>query len=379
MTRPVSSEAGKNGYLGLEKWLSSQGIGVISSRERFSELHLSAPSGNMLLTTLPHERTVRADELTSLLSWVESGNTLVVLASLNDTPDWTLVSDTSSFVEDLQRLTGITFEAASNSDDEPLLVGALLEQTAVRFSPSAHPLSRGVSEVVAWSDSTASIWIPAASSNSPGTAFLRESTSGLDAAWTNSWGQGHIITIAAGSIFTNQALGKADNGALLSNLIHWHLAGSGKVIVDDLHQGLSALYDPDAFYSDSRVGITVLFILLFWFVYMIGTHNRMIDVRTSESVPEQGDFVRAMGGFLARKLTTADAARLIFNRWSQELEKRGVIPAGSSTWSYLSDSPLVEQQDIAELREMNTQIESGEKIDLSRLHNCIQRIRGALG
>jgi len=378
--RPVSSEPGRNGYQGLARWLESEGIEAISSRERYHQIQQIAPPGSILLVTAPFERSARSDEIRSLLDWVESGNTLVVLAALTDTPDWSMSAD-ETFVEDVENLTDIAFEAATDEKGEPRSTGDLLNETSVTLTPErqGHPLTRDISEVTGRSDTLASIWVPAEHSNSPGTPFLQESTTGVDAAWTNAWGRGHIITITVGSLFTNRVLGETDNGLLFANLIRWHLKGEGKVVFDDLHQGLSNLYDPEAFYSDSRLGITILFILLFWFTYMIGTQNRMVPIRNAESVPEQGEFVRAMGGFLARKLEPNDTARLIFDRWFSELDDRRVTRRGSSPWTYLSDSPLVDEQDLAELRRLDRQIDSGEKVDLSRLHNSIQRIREALG
>ena len=38
VTRPLSTEAGPNGYLGLQRWLAHEGIAVVSLRERFGEL-----------------------------------------------------------------------------------------------------------------------------------------------------------------------------------------------------------------------------------------------------------------------------------------------------------------------------------------------------
>jgi hypothetical protein len=424
---PTSVESGPNGYLGLVRWLEGAGVAVASSRLRFDQLSEISALGSVLIITAPHQRRIRSDEFEPLRKWVESGNTLLVLAALDDTPDWSLVADTSTFITDLERLTGTTFEAATpetvtletatigtasspeevsneNATQDPgytetdamdadnvgadtieegelLMLGEVGKTTKSHFIPALidHPLTRNIEELTAWSDSTASIWRPTIESPSPGRGFLTEPTSSLAAAWTRAQGSGYIITIAAGSIFNNRALGEADNRILLANLVRWHLRGDGKVIFDDLHQGLSKLYDPEAFFSDSRVGISVLFILVFWFVYMIGTQNRMIPVQYPRQVPRQGNFVRAMGGFLARKLQVNSAAKLMFDRWFDALKSDGALQESESPWSYLEASPLVDAQNLARLQRIYRQVEAGEKVDLEQLHNYIHRIREALG
>ena len=378
---PASAESGPNGYLGLVRWLEGAGVAVASSRLRFDQLPEISALGSVLVTTAPHQRRIRSDEFDRLREWVESGNTLLVLAALDDTPDWSMVADTSTFITDLEQLTGTRFEAATVEAEEPLMLGEVGETTVVHFLPSPieHPLIRNIKEIAVWSDSAASVWRPSIESPSPGREFLIEPASSLAAAWTRPQGGGYIITIAAGSIFNNRALGEADNRILLANLIRWHLRGDGKVIFDDLHQGLSELYDPEAFFSDSRVGISVLFILAFWFVYMIGTQNRMIPVQHPRQVPRQGNFVRAMGGFLARKLQVNSAAKLMFDRWFDALKSRGFLQESESPWSYLQASPLVNPQNLARLQRIYQQVEAGEKVDLEQLHNHIHRIREALG
>ena len=93
MTRPVSTEAGPNGYLGLQRWLASEGIPVVSLRERYGALATlvpGVPTGNLLITTAPHVYPLRNSEAEPLQSWIEAGNTLVVLAGLSDTPEWSM-------------------------------------------------------------------------------------------------------------------------------------------------------------------------------------------------------------------------------------------------------------------------------------------------
>jgi hypothetical protein len=383
IARPTSAEEGANGYLGMSEWLQASEVNVQSLRLRYGSLKglegLSG-AGHVLLTTPPYSKRARADELGELMAWVARGNTLIVAAALNDTPEWSEAADTTGFMSNLQTLTGTVFEAALNADGETIRVGEPDRGMDVYFLGEAfsrHPLAEGVVEVVAVTDGIASIWVPV--EVAPGEPFLQESSTGLAAGWTRVEGNGHVITLAAGSLFSNRAIGREDNARLLSNLIQWHLAPAGTVLFDDLHHGLSEIYDPEAFYSDSRLGYTLLFVLAFWFAYMVGTSNRILPVRAARAVPKQGDLVRSMGGFLARKLPANGAAGLLFERWFETLAARAGSADRASIWAYLSASPLVSADALGQVRRMHNDFEAGGKVDINRLHNLILRITEAIG
>ncbi len=380
VTRPTSAEEGTNGYLGLKKWLQAARVPVHSLRLRYDTLAIDlSGTGHVLLTTPPYTKPARTDELLSLMDWVAAGNTLIVAAALNDTPEWSATADADGFLRNLGLLSGTLFEAALDADGDPMLVGAASEEVDVYFLGEAysnHPLAEGVTEVVAVTDDVASIWVPA---EAPGLPFLQEASTGVAAAWTRQEGKGHVITLATATLFANRALGREDNRRLLSNLIRWHLGAEGSVVFDDLHHGLSEIYDPEAFYSDSRLGVTLLFLLAFWFAYMIGTSNRMLPVRKVASMPKQGDLIRSMGGFLARKLPANGAAGLLFHRWFDALAERSGSSEPATVWTYLSASPLISQDAVGEVRRLHENYQAGGKVDVRRLHNLILDITEALG
>ncbi len=65
VTRPISTEAGPNGYLALERWLAHEGVPVVSMRERYGALSTlvpGVPKGNLLITTTPHVYPLRGSE-----------------------------------------------------------------------------------------------------------------------------------------------------------------------------------------------------------------------------------------------------------------------------------------------------------------------------
>src|SRR5690606_24932926 len=88
VTRPVSTETGRNGYAAINRWLEAAGIRVVSLRDRYDTLISLEPGealdiprrGNLMITTMPHLLPVRAREHENLMAWVRSGNTLLILA-----------------------------------------------------------------------------------------------------------------------------------------------------------------------------------------------------------------------------------------------------------------------------------------------------------
>src|SRR4029453_9571495 len=81
VTRPLSIEAGPNGYLGMQRWLAAEKIPLVSFRERYGSLADATPgtpTGNLLITTTPHVYPLRSSETQPLQEWIEAGNTLLV-------------------------------------------------------------------------------------------------------------------------------------------------------------------------------------------------------------------------------------------------------------------------------------------------------------
>src|SRR5690606_26897120 len=92
VTRPTSIETGPNGHAALFRWLQAEGIPVASFRERYTKLpELFDPSmgtGHLRISAAPHDYPIRASEQARWRDWIAAGNTLLVLAGLSDTPEW---------------------------------------------------------------------------------------------------------------------------------------------------------------------------------------------------------------------------------------------------------------------------------------------------
>ena len=99
----------------------------------------------------------------------------------------------------------------------------------------------------------------------------RAAPNGEGALFEQRVGDGQVLLCAGGSLFTNRALGNADNARLFANIVSARMAGDGVVLFDDLRQGLSANYDPARFYRDPRLFKTMFIVLGLWFVWVLGS------------------------------------------------------------------------------------------------------------
>ena len=379
---PTSVESGRNGYLALRDWLNESGVATASHRHSWDA---SAPAlaqygnGNLFIVTLPQRVGLRHGEAEKMLQWVANGNTLLLMAALNDTPDWSLAAPAlGSFADDLEALAAMRFEART-IDGESLEVGANGEEMRLELAAiAAHPLAAGVSVLAGFTDDLASVWQVDVRHQDVRLRLAIDSQHGTDAFWHIPVERGHVFVSALGSLFTNRAIAEADNAILFANLVRHHLAAGKTVIFDDVHQGISALYGPADFYRDARLHISIAFVLALWFLYMAGTWNRLAPVQDAPDIPGQQDVVRAAGAFLARKLSPVDAGRMMFASWFSALEGRpGRFE--QPPWDRLEDNPLAEEALLTALKEAHARLRAGRKVPLGRLHNRIHKIKAATG
>ena len=114
-----------------------------------------------------------------------------------------------------------------------------------------HVLLAGVKSLALETDYAAQEW----SLRMPYDNFvltLARTADGEGALFEQRVGEGRVLLSAGGSLFTNRALGNADNSLLFANIVGARMSRDGVVLFDDLRQGLSASYDPARFYRRSR-------------------------------------------------------------------------------------------------------------------------------
>jgi len=410
VTRPLSIEAGDSGYLGLSRWLENEGVRVVSMRERFDTLARRNPplpqSGNILITTMPHRSPMRAAEYDAVAEWVRAGNTLLVLAALDETPHWSEPPQlsTNSFLVDLTRLTGLVFMAVNGTAEParrgiPVFTSApVAADSRLLFAPAAeHDLLDGVETLVGYSDSASGLWdARSRSRNVPVLRLVNERTTSAPAMWqvgtvlrdeeadprtsvARGYVGGTIIVSASASFLTNRNVGLGDARRFVANLLRHHLGPGGAVIFDDMHQGLSSLYDADAFFGDSRLHKTLAFFIAAWLVYVLGSTNRLAAPRSVPVEPRQRDFLAAAGGFMARRLDRCAAGLLLLNEWFDEVRRQRGIAGTGPPWRELEATPTLGADVYRALRDAHERLESGRPVPLLRLHNLLLKAREAIG
>lgn len=372
--RPTTEERGVNGYQAAVQWLDHEHIRTLSLRDRYDRISKKnlAATGNVLIVTLPATAVFKTEEFRPLDHWVREGNTLVVLAALSDTPDWAF-SLGGMTPGDLNLLTGLEFEstrirdlrARKSTDAKDSLVRLPLhypEQHRETLLPNReHAYFNGVHQVVALTDYESQPWTVKVPYEGFVLTLAHDRQTGEGALWTRPLGKGRIVVSGLGSIFTNRALGLADNARLLSNIVAINLGTRGAVLFDDVHQGLGANYDPVKFYRDPRLHMTIAIVAALWLSWVLGaTRLRLPTWRAP--VPREAELVRATGGFLARVMTPAAAARRMFDLF---LKHR--------PWELLERQPRIAAADLVQLKAWHAQLGTS-KIPLVRLHNLMIKI-----
>jgi hypothetical protein len=387
--RPTTEERGGNGYHAAMEWLDAEHIRAVSLRDRFDKLPQRkslAATGNVLIVTLPATAVFKTEEFRPLDHWVRQGNTLLVLAALSDNPDWAF-SFGGLTSGDLNLLTGLEFETTRSRDrrkakatepaprdrDNRDAAAQLAAAARQLFQPRRetlvpnrdHAYFSGVHQAIALTDYESQPWTVKVPYEGFVLALGHQRETGEGVFWTRPLGNGRIIVSGLGTLFTNRALGLADNARLLSNIVATNLGSQGTVLFDDVHQGLGANYDPAKFYRDPRLHETLGIVALLWLSWVLGATKLRVPM-TRAPVPREAELVRATGGFLARVLTPTAAARRMFDHFLRRWP-----------WEFLERQSRIAAADLIQLKLWHSQLGSS-RIPLTRLHNLIVRINRQL-
>jgi hypothetical protein len=407
--RPITTERRGNGYNAAFTWLEGEKVRVISLRDRFDklgEVQALAPTGNLLIVTLPAAGSFNTEEFVPLDTWIRAGNTLLVLAALCDAPDWSYRS-AGVAIGDLNLLTGLEFETVRNREerlkkrttrnepqpdqkksdaDEPAdeeEKATIAEswrpfakpQQVVMLPNRSHAYFGGVREVIALSDYSQLSWTVKVPYEGFVLSLARQRDTGEGVLWTRALGAGRIVVSGLGSIFTNRALGLGDNGQFLSNFIAANLGARGSVLFDDAHQGLGAAYDPEKFYKDKRLYVTVGVLMGLWLIWVLGS-TRLRVPSTRATAPREVELVLATGGFFARVLPTHAAADRLLEHFFRRVNERLQRPETGPPWDLLERHPRVAAADLERLKGYYAEVRAERRVPLGRLYNLILRIDG---
>ena len=234
-----------------------------------------------------------------------------------------------------------------------------------------------------FSDEVSDLWT--VHSDDPDRLVLRlatESSQGIDALWQLPSGRGRVFLSASGTLLTNENVGGSDARYFVANLIRHHLAPGGAVIFDDMHQGLSALYDASRISCatsacSTRSGSCSPRGSSTCSARAIGSLRRVRE-RTE---PRQGDFLAAAGGFMARRLDPWAAGSLLIDEWFDEVRARAGSAAGkrSTVDRARGDSDARARHLRGAERVPRAARPRRRPVDLARLHNVLKRAREAIG
>jgi hypothetical protein len=381
---PLSTETGPYGYQAAWRWLHAERIPVLTLRERYDRLNRAdvfKPTGNVLLTTLPHKLPERPLEAMELDMWVERGNTLIVMAALDDTPLWTL--GYHKLAEAVGRMTRLKFEVVEESPvpqrSLSLVLNGLLQSQQSSIEPrGVHPLLEGVHSVRVVSELPASRWRASPMDRSAVLEIGQIAGNGDPAIWLSRQGKGHVITFAVASIFSNQLIGEQDNGRLLSNLVAWSRGFDGAVIFDDAHQGSVSYYDAKAFFADPRLRRTIGWIVVLWLVFVLGLQPLRSRMREWNPLDITA-FIAMSGEFFASTLTPAATGARLFENFFDSIRRRlDLRQDGSPMWEWLSAQAGVSLGELSELRRLHQRIRAGRRVNLVRLQNLLSQVQGNL-
>lgn len=386
---PTTLDHAENGYLGLSRWLTVNDIPQASFRNRFSRLAQDYPEpGNVLLVTFPFTQPARDNELDDLHRWVSGGNTLVVMAALNESPDWAL-GHTEAFIERMGDLSTVFFRAipdettSEDSESTPANINLgtpdIQDPTAISYTTSAsHPLMENTYYLSGVTDSITSLWEPIPETGGP-TPIRVATVDGYDAGglWQQAYKQGSIVISGSASLFSNRQINEEDNAQLIANLIALHLGEGRSFIIDDYHHGISEIYDPDAFFADARLHSTLLLTLAFWLIYMLGSTGRLGQYTTSAPPLQQSSLVGALAGFLQRKLSAVDAGKLMIESWLRQTA--GVEASIPELWRRLQTMPLIDAEHLSQLETHYTSLLSGQSPPLKEINNLINQLERSRG
>jgi len=392
ISKPTTEERGSNGYLAALRWLKSTGVRVESVRRRYDWLKNDeaglAPTGNLLITTLPHRYGARQRELENLWSWVASGNTVLALAALADTPDWSLPLAGGDLPGAIESIAGVGFEVPPSEPDLAARAKPV-EQTAIdvykrltkptlhRIVPNrSHPYFESVREVVAESEYYASEWRAVPPLHDFVLSLAHDAVNGRDALWIRLYGDGQFLISGYASLFSNEQLGTKDNARLLANIVAQTLGSGGAVLFDDQHQGLSTLYDAGAFFGDARLHVTLWLLLALWLIWVLGS-VRLRGAAPEAPAPRETALVKATGGFLARVLLPVQAGLRLMELFFNDFRRRlSLAEDGRPVWEWLERQPRVSRSDLESLRALEARLRTGKRVDLVRLQNLLVKLQG---
>jgi hypothetical protein len=403
---PTSSNSGRYGLLGLKRWLDQAGVANMSLQNRYNSLfsiETIAASGNLLITSAPATVPAREQELDFLFFWLSQGNDVLLLSANTDVPQWTLSANAhdNNVLANLgyQLLTEQTEQPNEHEPGEPSeeeveeqenetsfaeqlrdlgqQIDALQYQQTTLTPVASHPLTKHVDEISARRLPAVEAPTRLLGMDWPrNTLVVLRDANGHAALWEARVGEGRLWLSRFADLFGNVTLGQKDNAQLMANILRSSLKPGGQVIFDDMHFGVSSLYDPEAFFSDSRLHNTLWFILGFWLLYVVGYGNRFMPVSQKSQPVQSVDFTYAIGGYFARHLTDQSTAMGLFRHFFNDVRAYHKQPLnGEPVWEMLERNPRVTPRTVSRLQALYSAVARKKRCNLIKLRNQLLTVR----
>jgi hypothetical protein len=377
--RPVSHAPGPHGYQALWRWLDGSGVPVVSFREPYSALNgLDArehASGDVMIVSMPYVESPNRTEIDALFAWAARGNTVLVAVTLNDTLPWGGgFGNAMKSIALFEELTGITAMARQTEDSRKA------PREFVSVPVDGHWLTAGVDGLATHSDRPTDVWDLEIDPNQPAYVLATTPETDGDALLIQSVGAGAVVISTYGSLLQNSMLGQRDNRRFVINLLRHHLAPGGRVLFDDGHQGLSTVYDPRDFVRDPRLWSTLGLLLAFWLLYAVFAETRLGRPVEAVTRASQADFVRTLGGFLARKVSRRDAGlRLIEHFLASVASQLGASgqETDERTWQRIATAQRMDAGLAEALQRDHRRLLDGRKVKLVELQSRLRAARRA--
>jgi hypothetical protein len=122
----------------------------------------------------------------------------------------------------------------------------------------------------------------------------------------------------------------------------------------------------------------LLWLLALWLVFVLGP-RRLRGASDSWNPLDVTSFVRATGGFMARVLRPAAAARQLFANFFNEIRSRlGMTTDGAPLWDWLAARSVIPAAELNRMQELHRRVVERRHVDLVELHNLIARVRAQL-
>jgi hypothetical protein len=384
--RPLASGVDAEGYSAAARWLAAAGVPTVELHQRFDQLGDTTISprrtGNLLITTLPFGVALNPQEYSDLDRWIDKGNTVLVLAGLDDTPLWSALS--TNFVPELQKIARIQFSAVQAPTPKFManaragMISVLTPEGAgVALRPSGQiGLLAGVSRLATLSPLPSQQWQAKAMDAAPVLELARRTDSADPVLWIKNSGNGVLIVSAYASLVSNQAIGKMDNARLLSNIVAWSLEPGGRVIFDDGHQGAMQEYDAKKFFADPRLHHSLLWLVALWLAWVVASQPLRASATNVPSMDESA-MLRTTAAFFAGVLRPVASAQWLLDEFFDRLRRRhGLAHCGDPPWDWLAAHAGVSSGLLAELRDLYARTQAGHRVSLVRLQQILSQISG---